>query len=496
MATRDVRSKGIFKAGIQLVTGAAVDRMISGDASGNMSWVDRTRKMIVDYMAIKAGYALQGGGTITLDGSFNLKWSSRFIVISAGNASDFAASGYWDIDCPTSGTITGVGGASNATATAAGIPIGQWQALYYILPLGSNNASVAANFRLVSYTSAVDIPHNWVLIALRSGDTGEVVKLGDKRRVIAGTSINANNNARTDEIISTPSSEQSFSAYLGANSSGTGWTRIPMDTEEWDISGVHTTGASCKFQPTKAGYYLITVAAYRDTSSGDEVTCGIYKNGSLYKRGNLVSVASAQDLASTVTALVYLNGSTDYAEPYTYCNNNRTINASGTSLTYWHGHLAFVSSASSPATVIGCSLRATNGTNPVAGVYNWTGIGLSDERLDTNNSHTSGTSTWTVPRTGWYDLTALGCWDVNANGQRGVRIINTSDSNRVLVASEINATGGGAWTQHGNTAKKYLTAGHVLSFQAENINSGAIVSHVQTTAGGDGSGMDVFFVGD
>lgn len=122
--------------------------------------------------SMKAAFNMSGGGTITVDGSGYVYWSTRFIIISHGNSSNFATSGYFDINCPTSGTITGVGGAGNVTATGAGIPLASWQALYYILPLGSASSSVAGNFRVMSYTSGQDVPYNWVLICIRNGDDG------------------------------------------------------------------------------------------------------------------------------------------------------------------------------------------------------------------------------------------------------------------------------------------------------------------------------------
>jgi hypothetical protein len=122
--------------------------------------------------SLRANKNITGGGTITVDASGNVLWSSRFIVISNGRGAYFGTSGYFDITCPTSGTITGVGGAANKTATTAGIPLAAWEALYYILPIGSTNGSLAANFRVASYTANADIPHNWVLICVRNGDNG------------------------------------------------------------------------------------------------------------------------------------------------------------------------------------------------------------------------------------------------------------------------------------------------------------------------------------
>ena len=136
----------------------------------------RTNLGIIDPVtlaaSLRANTNISGGGTITVNGSGSVLWSARFIVIANGSGANFAANGYFDIYCPTSGTVTGVGGIADLTVTAAGIPLGSWNALYYILPIGGTQGTIAANFRVASYTSALDIPHNWVLICVVNGDNG------------------------------------------------------------------------------------------------------------------------------------------------------------------------------------------------------------------------------------------------------------------------------------------------------------------------------------
>lgn len=149
---------------------------------------------------------MTGGGNISYIGG-NFNWSNRFIVISNGNGSQFSTSGYFDITQPGSGTITGVGGAGNVTATASGIPLGAWQALYYILPVGSNNGSVAANFRVAQYTSALVVPENWLLLAVVNGDDG-TVRVGNgtilqpNQTWTVGSGLNAGWNASVNMISS------------------------------------------------------------------------------------------------------------------------------------------------------------------------------------------------------------------------------------------------------------------------------------------------------
>jgi len=120
--------------------------------------------------SLRANNIITGGGTITYNSNRSLKNDARFIVISNGRGDHFSTNGFFDITIPTSGTITGVGGAPNRTADADGIQINVWEALYYILPIGNSNASAPANFRVVNYTADLIIPANWVLIAYRHND--------------------------------------------------------------------------------------------------------------------------------------------------------------------------------------------------------------------------------------------------------------------------------------------------------------------------------------
>jgi hypothetical protein len=143
------------------------------------------------FYGLNSRSVLTGGGTITVDASSNVLWSQKFVTAANGYGASIATVGYFDITCPTSGTITGVGGATNKTATASGIPLTGWEALYYILPLGSSNVTVAANFRVVGIGSAVTIPPSWVKIAQRNND-GNYIEFTNCTALRAGTSINTN----------------------------------------------------------------------------------------------------------------------------------------------------------------------------------------------------------------------------------------------------------------------------------------------------------------
>lgn len=151
---------------------------------------------------LRANRNINGGGTITVNATGYLLWSARFIVISNGTGTEFAVQGYFEMYCPTSGTITGVGGAGNVTATAAGIPLSSWQALYYILPVGGAAANVAANYRIVAYAGVSSVPPEWVLICIVNGDGTPVFYLPNGIYLKGNESINTlTHDARNADLL-------------------------------------------------------------------------------------------------------------------------------------------------------------------------------------------------------------------------------------------------------------------------------------------------------
>ena len=90
-------------------------------------------------------------------------------------------------------------------------------------------------------------------------------------------------------------------------------TKVTFTTEEFDTANCF---ASSRFTPTVAGYYQINANLAYFFSSG-VATTQLYKNGSLYKYGAF-GTGTAIGLAQGVSTIVYMNGSTDYVEIYTY----------------------------------------------------------------------------------------------------------------------------------------------------------------------------------
>jgi hypothetical protein len=123
-----------------------------------------------------------------------------------------------------------------------------------------------------------------------------------------------------------------FSAYPNATTTiGAGASvKIAFQVEEFDTASCFNNTASTvgsipaySFLPNVAGYYQVNGAmAISGVTAGE---CILYKNGSVIKGGNYNGVAGANSVV-VLSALVYLNGTTDYIALYGYVDAATTNN--------------------------------------------------------------------------------------------------------------------------------------------------------------------------
>ena len=134
-----------------------------------------------------------------------------------------------------------------------------------------------------------------------------------------------------------------FSAYQNTSQTSltaSTWTKVKLDAEEFDTANCFDSTTNYRFTPTVAGYYQIDGAVKSTTgASYNYYASGIYKNGSLFKQGSTFGITSANP-CTTVSALIYFNGSTDYVELYVITGNSSTSVETGASVTYFQGFLA------------------------------------------------------------------------------------------------------------------------------------------------------------
>jgi len=107
----------------------------------------------------------------------------------------------------------------------------------------------------------------------------------------------------------------SFGAYFnGSLTMTSAYTAYKMtcEVEQWDTNSNYDNSTNYRFTPTVAGYYQVNGAA--SITSTNTIQALLYKNGALYCSGNPATNASLSRIPSTISIIVYMNGTTDYVE--------------------------------------------------------------------------------------------------------------------------------------------------------------------------------------
>jgi len=110
-----------------------------------------------------------------------------------------------------------------------------------------------------------------------------------------------------------------FRAYLNSAQSipNTTFTKVNIDTENWDTDGVFDT-TNKQYLPTQAGKYFVCGAVQiQDIVAGKLHLAMIYVNGVEHSRGTQIVHGGAGYVSAVVSALLSLDGD-DYVELYTY----------------------------------------------------------------------------------------------------------------------------------------------------------------------------------
>lgn len=165
--------------------------------------------------------------------------------------------------------------------------------------------------------------------------------------------------ANTGTIVTTASTGAVTQAMLGTAVAGNGpafsawrstdqtqtssvFTKVSLNTEEYDTNSNFDT-STARFQPTVAGYYQINASVTAATTSITIALVSIYKNGSEFKRGNDFRSVGVSQVGVGASALIYMNGSTDFLELYSFIQisaGTATVLGSSAALTYFNGFLA------------------------------------------------------------------------------------------------------------------------------------------------------------
>ena len=119
-----------------------------------------------------------------------------------------------------------------------------------------------------------------------------------------------------------------FEAHISAdqNISDAAFTKLNANTEIFDSDNMYDNSTNFRFLPTVAGKYYVYGDIRIASSTGSDLVetfVLIYKNGSNYKS----SIHDPKDLQGTaenvsVSAIIDMNGSSDYVELFGYINVN------------------------------------------------------------------------------------------------------------------------------------------------------------------------------
>lgn len=135
-----------------------------------------------------------------------------------------------------------------------------------------------------------------------------------------------------------------FSAYLtgtqSVNSSTTP-TKISLNGEEFDSDSTFDSTTNYRHTPTVAGYYQYTGRVHFVSAASGLCGSSLYKNNAAFKLGQYVPLNSGSSMGCVVSALIYMNGSSDYVDLRGFQTSGGAINvgASNAFNTYLQGVL-------------------------------------------------------------------------------------------------------------------------------------------------------------
>ena len=138
-----------------------------------------------------------------------------------------------------------------------------------------------------------------------------------------------------------------FSAYLSSTQDFTNgvYTKIAYNVEEFDTNSNYDNATNYRFTPTVAGYYQVHTSVYLDAVTANLAGAFLlfYKNGVNSKLTTPYVTGTANRWSGNLSALFYMNGTTDYIESYFRQASGATQtllgNATGTTV-FFQGFLA------------------------------------------------------------------------------------------------------------------------------------------------------------
>jgi len=166
------------------------------------------------------------------------------------------------------------------------------------------------------------------------------------------------------------------------------------------------TAANGQFKPKVAGYYQITAGVSNNNQWTGNSNINIRKNGATFARG--LQIAAGNIYTITGSALVYLNGSTDYADVGMFSSNGGQVdNGTGT---FFHAVLVATPSSTGVAAsafnagYVAFNAVAVGAQGPFAANTDTKVLLTGTKDYDPDNVFDSTNSRFTAPIAGVYEL--------------------------------------------------------------------------------------------
>jgi hypothetical protein len=143
--------------------------------------------------------------------------------------------------------------------------------------------------------------------------------------------IDTNGNVISANVVIS-SLKPAFAVYANTQTttSASTYTKIAFKFKELDSTNSFDSVTNYRYQPKLAGWYQINGSVGWIASQTETYTV-IVKNGTIYRWGT-----DSAGYGTNVSAMIYLNGSTDYIELFVVTAGS-TLNVTGASATYFQG---------------------------------------------------------------------------------------------------------------------------------------------------------------
>ena len=109
------------------------------------------------------------------------------------------------------------------------------------------------------------------------------------------------------------------------------YTKILYQVERFDTNGAYDNSTS-RFQPAVAGYYQVTAGYGVTRDALFSVQTFFFLNGTAYVAGGMCSGQTNGYARTQATALIYMNGTSDYLEVYGVQGSGQTWNSTASSV--------------------------------------------------------------------------------------------------------------------------------------------------------------------